>query len=103
MLKLKRIMNKVVKQGQSFLDKVTQLTGSYEHALAAAVLNNRSITDTPVIGEIFIMPSNINNKAIAFFNCLNEPATLATAQQVDAIENLGIGKMTIGSTFIIAP
>lgn len=94
-------MNDIVKQGQSFIDKVTQLTGSYENALEAAILNNRSITDTPVIGEILKMPGVTNKRVALFFANINEPATTITQEQISAITNMGIGEMTIGSTFII--
>lgn len=95
-------MNSIVKQGQSFLDKVTQLTGSWENALEAAILNNRSITDAPKIGEQFKMPPVTNRIVAEFFNENNEPATLTTKEQLQDIENIGIGKMAIGSTFIVS-
>lgn len=90
-----------VKQGQSFLDKVTQFTGSCEKALEMALLNNKSITDALEIGEV-IIPGTVTNKTVvAFFNTTNQPATAATINELLDVEDLGIGKMAIKSTFIV--
>ena len=89
---------KIVKQGQSFLDKVTQLTGSYENALEMAILNNVSITSDIEIG-VELKTSKVTNKTItAFFNTTNEPAT---AYSNKTEELTGIGYMEIGNTFIV--
>lgn len=93
--------SEIVKQGQSFLDKVTQLTGNYENAIAAAILNNRSITDTVAISETINVNGVTNKRVLEFFNQTSEPATVLTMAQIDAIENIGIGEMIIGSTFIV--
>ena len=92
---------KIVKQGQCFLDKITQLTGSFENALSMALLNNRSITDDVEIG-LEIKTDLITNKSVvAFFNRFNEPATNTGKEQLESVENLGIGKMVIENTFIV--
>ncbi len=94
-------MSNIVKQGQSFLDKVVQQTGSFENALAMAILNNKSITASLEIGEE-IQGSGITNKrVVAFFNKYNEPSTALTNNEIMAIEGLGIGQMVIENTFKI--
>ncbi|MGV8814737.1 MAG: hypothetical protein ACOH2D_11575 [Gelidibacter sp.] len=94
-------MSNVTKQGQSFLDKVTQYTGSIDNALEMAVLNNLSITDPLVIGDI-VKATAVTNKIVhGFFNPFNEPATALTYEAIAEIDNAGIGEMIIESTFIV--
>jgi len=94
-------MSKIVKQGQSLLDKAIQLTGSIENALDLAILNGKSITDQLLVGET-IMPSRITNKrTVNFYKTIDEPATNATLEVIDALDDLGIGAMAIESTFIV--
>lgn len=94
-------MNNVTKQGQSFLDKVTQYTGSIDNALEMAILNNVSITDPLVIGAV-VKPSAVTNKIVhGFFNPFNEPATALTYEAIADIDNAGIGEMIIETTFIV--
>lgn len=94
-------MSKTVKQGQSFLDKCLQLTGSIESSLELAILNGKSITQKLIIGEV-IAPSTITNKRVViFFKTKCEPATNATIEEIEAIDDLGIGAMAIESTFIV--
>ena len=88
---------KIVKQGQCFLDKVTQLTGSYENALEMAIKNGLSITADVLIGST-IEPTEVTNKrVVASYNEFNEPATDLRV----ALENIGIGTMVIEDTFIV--
>ncbi|MDB4157980.1 hypothetical protein N9609_00665 [bacterium] len=92
---------KIVKQGQSFLDKTTQLTGSFENALEIAVLNGLSITDDVVIGLV-VEPSEVTNKrVVASYNEFNEPATNISQSEIEALETIGIGIMVIEDTFIV--
>lgn len=94
-------MNKVSKQGQSFLDKVTHLTGSCENALEMAILNGVSFTENLAIGQV-LKPSRVTNRIVAgFFNPVNEPATALTYETIADINNEGIGQMIIESTFIV--
>lgn len=94
------IMSKV-KQGQSFLDKVTQQTGSFENSLLVALLNDRSITDDLPKGLELTLSSVTNKRVVAFFNISNEPATAVSKNNLVVDESLGIGTMAIGKTFII--
>lgn len=92
---------KTVKQGQSFLDKITQLTGSFENALAMALFNDRSITDDVSIG-LEIQTTDVTNKrVVSFFNSLNEQATAIGHNETAPIESFGIGTMSIDNTFIV--
>ncbi|MDB0603197.1 hypothetical protein PL373_19100 [Tenacibaculum maritimum] len=92
---------KKVKQGQCFLDKVTQQTGSFENALWMALLNDRSITDDVPIGLELTSSTVTNKRIVAFFNAFNEPATGVSKNQLIVIDNLGIGTMAIDNTFIV--
>jgi len=92
-------MNRV-KIGQSFFDKVTQFTGSFENAFEASILNGISVTDDVVIGETFKYGDVTNKRVVSFFNVNNEPATaIKNLQALEPVENVGIGYMIIGSTF----
>lgn len=101
---------KIIKQGQSFLDKVTQLTGSYENALEMAILNSLSVTDeqssvtkTPFeIGKEIKVSKITNKRVVAFFNLKNEPATaIIYPKMTKLVSETGIGFMAIGSNFKI--
>jgi hypothetical protein len=90
-------MNKV-KQGQSFADKVIQLTGGLDAMLTVAVENDKSITDNLQIGESLKTTVQTKKRVIAFFNLNNEPATKISDSAIESI-HLGIGTMVIGTTF----
>ena len=92
---------KTVKQGQCFLDKVTQLTGSFENALEMAVLNGLSMTDEVAKGLV-VNPTEVTNKrVVASYNEFNEPATNISQSEIEALETIGIGIMVIEDTFIV--
>ena len=94
-------MSNKVKQGQSFLDKTTQLTGSIDNALEMALLNNWSITDPLVIGAL-VKATAVSNKMVqGFFNPFNEPATALSYEAIAEIDDGGIGEMIIETTFIV--
>ncbi len=56
-----------VLQGQSFIDKVVEQCGSVECVVKAAILNNRSITDDAVIGDVYQMPPIKNRLIVEFY------------------------------------
>jgi len=91
-----------VKQGQSFLDKVTQLTGSFENALKMALLNGISITDDVAKGLVVIPTEVTNLRVVASYNEFNEPSTNIGHSEIQALETFGIGAMGIADTLIIA-
>jgi len=94
------VMSKIY-QGQSFLDKVIECTGSVENAFEMALLNGISITDDVVIGQE-LKPFTITNALIfGLFGDLNRPATMIAQSQIEEIENIGIGKMIVGTNFIV--
>lgn len=90
-----------VKQGQSFLDKVTQLTGSYENALEMALFNNVSITDDAVLKTEYKTSTVTKTGVVDFFKSRDEPATAISVAQQTEPDDFGIGEMEIGSTFIV--
>ncbi|NJB83610.1 hypothetical protein [Wenyingzhuangia aestuarii] len=90
-----------VKQGQSFLDKVTQLTGSYENALEMALLNNVSVTDDAVLKTEYKASTITKTGVVSFFKSHDEPATAISVAQQEESDDFGIGEMEIGSTFIV--
>jgi hypothetical protein len=91
----------MVKQGQNFLDKVLEQTGSLENAFEMALINDLSITDVLVIGDVLKPAGKIKNTIVSLFSENNEPATGLTVSFLAENGNFGIGKMAIGSTFII--
>lgn len=94
-------MNKKTVQGQSFVDKTLELTGSVEGLVKMAVLNNVSITDDIFIGDSFLA-SNIIKSTIVNGLKLNIPATKISSDLDSLIpEDLGIGLMIIEKTFIV--
>jgi hypothetical protein len=93
--------DKIVYQGQSFLDKVLETTGSIENAFEMALLNGVSVTEDIGIGQELKVSPVTNKVIVDLFGEFNKPATMVTAIQIELIENLGIGKMAIGSTFIV--
>lgn len=91
-------MNKV-QQGQSFIDMVCQLTGSFEDVLAMAILNEKSITDSLNIGDE-LTGSGIKNPEVVNLFSKKQPATeniLVMADNPDQLE--GIGYWIIEKTF----
>ncbi|EGV44441.1 hypothetical protein BZARG_794 [Bizionia argentinensis JUB59] len=94
-------MSNIVKQGQSFFDKVTQLTGSIENVLKESILNGVSITDDLPIGYAVQVTEITNRRVVGYFNPFNEPATALAADKRKEIDSLGIGAMVIQDTFIV--
>jgi hypothetical protein len=92
---------KIIKQGQSFLDKVTQFTGSFENALENAILNKVSITDDAIIGNSLVYGKITNKMVVQSIHPEREPATSAVYDDAVVLNDMGIGNMIIGSTFII--
>lgn len=90
-----------VQQGQSFLDKVTELTGTHEYAIEMALLNNVSITDDAVRGANYKTPAVTRTNVVNFFNAIDNPATDISSRQKDETADLGIGEMEIENTFIV--
>jgi hypothetical protein len=93
--------NAKVYQGQSFLDKVLENTGSIENSFAMALLNGISVTDDVVIGQELKVTSVTSKSIVSIFNENKRPATAITIEQMQEIESKGIGYMRIGSTFIV--
>jgi hypothetical protein len=94
-------MSKIVKQGQGFVDKVVELTGSFDNVVAMAVINDKSITEPLIIGEELESINPTNKRVTNFFNKYNQPATGMTQSQIDLENNIGIGEMIIATTFIV--
>jgi anaerobic ribonucleoside-triphosphate reductase len=94
--------SKIVYQGQSFIDKVLENTGSIENVFAMAVLNGASITDELVIGNELKTVPITNQTVVNFFNEFNKPASAITSKNYELIvADEGIGAMVINDTFII--
>lgn len=93
--------NTIVYQGQSFLDKVLETTGSIENAFEMALLNGVSITDDVETGQQVATTAVSNTFIKASFNELNRPATALRTMPAPTEPGVGIGNMTIGVTFKI--
>ena len=62
-------------EGQSFLDKVIETTGSIENAFEMALLNEISISDDLIVGSE-LKASKVTNKIVAaYFSYNKRPAT----------------------------
>lgn len=95
-------MESKVYQGQSFLDKTIEMTGSIENVFSLALENNVSITDLLVTGEKLTYSGKIIKSIGALFSDRNRCATQITAQDYTiVIPDEGVGAMTIEDTFII--
>lgn len=89
----------IVYQGQSFLDKVIENTGSIESAFAMALLNGVSLTDDVDIGNQVIPTAIINQTVVEKFNEFSRSATGMKKSPIPP--GLGIGFMRIGVNFKI--
>ncbi|RTY71566.1 hypothetical protein [Flavobacterium sp. LB2P53] len=95
-------MESKVYQGQSFLDKVIEMTGSADNAFAMALENNVSITDSLAIGTLLTYSGTVIKSISSLFNDNNRCATAITKQNHELIvADEGIGAMIIENTFII--
>lgn len=90
-----------VQQGQSFIDKTLELTGSVESLLDMAILNNVSITDDVSIGKEILGTQILKNSIVE--GLTNELIATKITSEINQVipEDLGIGKMAIESTFIV--
>ncbi|MDM1548700.1 hypothetical protein HX096_12635 [Empedobacter falsenii] len=90
-----------VQQGQNFIDKTLELTGSIESLVLMAILNNRSITDDVKIGDEITGTEILKYGIVEGLN-IQEPATKIANEISQVIpEDFGIGEMAIETTFII--
>lgn len=90
-----------VKQGQSFVDKVTELTGSRENVVKMAVLNGVSVTGFLSNGVSLNSVEITNTEMVKYFKVYGSPATASKDYKQDQPTFEGIGKMEIGKTFIV--
>ncbi len=90
-----------VHQGQSFLDKVIELTGNVDNTFEMALSNGRSITDNLEIGTELSSISTIDKKVASLFNNQHRPATALSFVLQNEIDNQGIGQMEISYNFIV--
>lgn len=94
-------MKDKVYQGQNFIDKVLETTGSTENAFEMALLNGMSLTDSVAIGQE-LQPTRVTRKGmVKLFDSRNRPASAIEKKPGIEPENEGIGFMEIGTTFII--
>lgn len=94
--------DKKVYQGQGFLDKVLEATGSADNAFEMAILNGISVTDTVLSGQE-LKASKVTRKVIVnFFTDKNRPASGLIINETEQTQNEGIDFMAIGNDFIIA-
>ncbi|MGV0946060.1 hypothetical protein ACTS93_02600 [Empedobacter falsenii] len=88
-----------VQQGQSFIDKTLELTGSVESLLDMAILNNVSITDDVSIGTEILGSPIVKQTIVGQIINQNIATKLTKTIDLSVPQELGIGKMKIGSTF----
>lgn len=91
----------MIYQGQSLLDKTLEVTGDVEQSFAFALLNGVSITENLAIGQEVLFPKVQRKVIVGIFNTNNRPASEFLNDSYDFNSPIGIGTMTIGTTFII--
>jgi hypothetical protein len=94
-------MSDIVYQGQNFIDKVLETTGSSENAFEMALLNGFSLTDDVVIGQKMQSSPVTRKGVVSIFKKDNRPASALLNNYNAVVENEGIGYMAIESNFII--
>lgn len=67
--------------GQSFLDKVVELTGNIENAFEMSLLNNVEINRSVPVGSVVASTIKKRKAVVALFNDLNSPATEIKREQ----------------------
>jgi hypothetical protein len=93
------IMSKVL-QGQSFINKVLEQTGSIENAMEMALLNNVSITDNVTIGKEFITTPTTDQTIVNYFLEKKPSNGISISEGIMPLS--GIGFMNIESTFKVS-
>jgi hypothetical protein len=90
---------------QSLLDVAIRHCGTVEAVVDIAILNNISITDDLVPGQLIALPAKDygNQEVINYFSGNKiDPATALTEEHTALIEgNSGIGFWEIGNNFIV--
>jgi hypothetical protein len=94
-----------VLSGQSLFDIAIQYTGDVANAFAIALLNQISVTDNLSTQNLVLIPDSLitATREIKYLKSVGViPATAITLdQQTVMLPELGIGTMTIGTTFIV--
>ena len=72
-----------VLSGQSFLDKVVELTGNIENAFEMSLQNNVKVNQSVAVGSVVTSTIKKRKAVVALFNDLNSPATEINRQQSD--------------------
>lgn len=97
------ITQRSILEGQTIIDLATQDLGDPERAMEIAVLNDRSITDHLVPGELLETPTAEESKynmLRLFSNPANAPASDETDVEIIPV-NEGIGYWRIENDFIV--
>jgi len=95
-------MENKVYQGQSFLDKTIEMTGSIDEVLKMALENSISITDELTVDSNLKYSGNKLKSITDFFGDNNRCASKVTNQDFAVIiPDDGIGAMIIEDTFIV--
>lgn len=93
-------------ENQSLLDIAIQEDGSVLTAFEWAFINGLSITDDLAPGQKLLAPTSVfrNTDVADYFKGKNQMVAsgISTADLATINPPLGIGTMTIGSTFIVA-
>lgn len=91
-----------IKQGQCFLDMVTELSGATDNAIEMAMLNNVSITDRLKINDVVVCNNITNKRVVQLFKNKNTATALSTDDH-NIIKGLeGVGVWLVGIDFIVS-
>lgn len=93
----------LTKAGQGFYDIAIAATGVADNAVEIAAANGMSVTDAIPTGVAIVVPDNLARdvRVTNFYMAYAHPATDSTLWPGDPIEQGGIGRMAIGTTFIM--
>lgn len=98
-------MQIIALHNQTLLDIAIRHCGTVEAVVDIAILNNISITDDLIPGQIILIPDKDygNQEVINYFNANKiDPATALTDEHIELTEgNSGIGFWEIGNNFIV--
>ena len=97
---MQNIRKNIVRQGQTFIDKVLECTGDLEQSVLMSVLNGKSISDALNIGEELQTTDVVKKSVVALWNG-EGPATEKVYTNEQELPLEGIDYMGIEIDFTV--
>lgn len=82
-------MKAIVQAGQTLFDIAIQEYGTLESVMQLAKVNNLSITEVLMAGQVLDVPDQVYDKKVADY-CKNNQITPATADEMDSLIKLRV-------------